>query len=127
MAVNISQYMVAINGVTLDPQPKAEDGLIWSLQDVHSGDSGRAEDGTMIMTVVAKKRKLQFKFPPMPLSKAQAILALIDSQYFSVSYFDPKAGARETRTFYKGDRSATWYAYAFKSQLSSLQFNVIEQ
>lgn len=118
---------VAINGTYLNPQPQFDGGLTWALQDIHSADSGRAEDGTMIFTVVGKKRKLNFKFAPMSASQANAILALTTPNTFTVSYYDPQENVRKTGTFYKGDRTAEWYSFANeKGEVKSLTFNVIE-
>lgn len=126
MSVDISNYVVKINGTTLDPQPKFDGGLIWSSQDVMADGTGRAEDGNMILLYVGRKRKLQFKFPFMSAAKAKAILDLINPLTFSVTYYDPEDGAVATRTFYKGDRQVDWYSYTTTSPYKELSFNVIE-
>ena len=118
---------VAIDGTFLDPQPLLDGGLTWRLQDIHSADSGRAEDGTMIFTVVGKKRKLEFKFPSMSTTQAHSILALTTPDTFTVSYYDPQDNARKSGTFYKGDRTAEWFSFAHEQgEIKSLTFNVIE-
>ncbi len=127
MDVDISKYPVMINGTKLDPQPLADGGLIWSDQDVQSANSGRMEDGSMDMEVVAKKVKLQFKFPATTTAKVSAILKLIDDTYFNVEYFDPKLNERATKKFYKGDRTVTWYSFTTAYKYKELSFNVIEK
>jgi hypothetical protein len=118
---------VSIAGTVLDPQPDAKGGLVWSLMDIQSSDSGRTEDGTMQMTVVAQKRKLNFKFSNITAEKATAILSLMQSTFFDVTYFDPLLNAPTTKTFYKGDRKASWYSFVCGADFSELSFNLIEQ
>lgn len=125
MALN-QDYLIAINGVVLDPQPKM-DGYKWSWNGVQTHDSGRAEDGTMIITEVARKRKLEFEFPAMSPAKAHAILGLVEPVFFTVTYFDLKDLQRETRTFYKGDPNADWYSFCMRNALKGMKFNVIER
>lgn len=120
-------YPVLIQGVTLDPQPLFDGGLKWSWNGVQTADSGRAEDGGMIITEVARKRKLEFKFPAMTPYQATDILSLIDPVFFQVTYYDLADGAYETRTFYKGDPSAEWYSFCMRHALSGMEFNVIEK
>lgn len=122
-----SSYYVKINGTTLSPQPKADGGLSVSYQDVHSADSGRDESGSMHFKVVARKIKLQFKFPPMTASQASTILGLINDPTFDVTFFDLETNAARTITCYKGDRSSDWYSFVIAhAHLNGLSFNVIE-
>ena len=129
MLMDISQYTVKINGVELDPQPDFKGGLIWSLQDIQSADSGRAEDGTMIINYVGSKRKLQFKWSNKTMAQIESILELIPAEtvFFPVTYYDPQNRRMETRTFYKGDRSMDWYSFRTDVNASSFSFNVIER
>lgn len=122
----IYNYPIKIQNVTLDPQPKLN-GFKWSWNGVQTHDSGRAEDGTMWITEVARKRKLEFQFAPMTPAKAHAILDLIEPVFFEVTYYDLKDAQYETRTFYKGDPSADWYSFCMSRALKGMKFNVIER
>lgn len=125
MATDISSRLVAISGVTLNPQPSA---LICGLQDIQSSDAGRTESGKMVMTIIATKRKLSFTFSMLSAAETAEILSLMDEAFFPVTYFDTRLNARTTKTFYKGDRSSEWYNFNFSNmEFKSLTFDLIEQ
>lgn len=126
MAVDISSYLFKLGTITI--QPKSPGGLKWSIQSVQSADSGRAEDGTMIATLVAKKRKLEVKYANLSPTDAAAILAEVcGNMFFNVQYYDVLNAQSETRTFYVGDRSVDWYNFNVERGLENLSFNLIEQ
>ena len=125
MSVDISNYLFHLGNI--DIQPKVS-GLKWSIMSIQSADSGRAEDGTMIATLVAKKRKLEVSYSNLTPEDASAILAEVcGNMFFDVTYYDVLDAQQETRTFYVGDRSTNWYNYYIERGLENLQFNLIEQ
>ena len=95
------------------------------IQDVDY-DSGRTADGLMHRNRVSIKRKLEFTFPPTSDEVGlSGILAQFGTESFYLKYFDPQAGAAQTRRFYTGDRSMP--VYNFKLKLwDSMTFNVVE-
>jgi len=126
MSVDISQYFFQLGDITI--QPASPGGLKWSIMSVQSADSGRAEDGKMIATLVAKKRKLELKYANLTPEDAKAILEEVcGDMFFEVTYYDVLAGEQETRTFYVGDRSLDWYNYNIERGIENLAFNLIEQ
>ena len=126
MAVDISNYELHLGNVTI--QPKHQGGIKWSIQSVQSADSGRAEDGTMIATLVARKRKLELKYANLTPDEAKAILEVVcGDMFFDVTYYDVLAGEQQTRTFYVGDRSLDWYNFNIEKGIENLAFNIIEQ
>lgn len=126
MSVDISQYFFQLGDITI--QPASPGGLKWSIMSVQSADSGRAEDGTMIATLVAKKRKLELKYANLTPEDAKAILEEVcGDMFFEVTYYDVLAGEQETRTFYVGDRSLDWYNFNIERGIENLAFNLIEQ
>lgn len=126
MSVDISQYFFQLGDITIQPASPA--GLKWSIMSVQSADSGRAEDGTMIATLVAKKRKLELKYANLTPEDAKAILEEVcGDMFFEVTYYDVLAGEQETRTFYVGDRSLDWYNFNIERGIENLAFNLIEQ
>ncbi len=130
MAVDISGYLFHLDAVndTITIQPKSPGGLKWSIMSIQSADSGRAEDGTMIATMVAKKRKLELKYANLTPEDAKAILEEVcGDMFFEVTYYDVLAGEQETRTFYVGDRSLDWYNFNIERGIENLAFNLIEQ
>jgi len=126
MSVDISQYFFQLGDITI--QPASPGGLKWSIMSVQSADSGRAEDGTMIATLVAKKRKLELKYANLTPEDAKAILEEVcGDMFFEVTYYDVLVGEQETRTFYVGDRSLDWYNFNIERGIENLAFNLIEQ
>lgn len=126
MSVDISQYFFQLGDITI--QPASPGGLKWSIMSVQSADSGRAEDGTMIATLVAKKRKLELKYANLTPEDAKAILEEVcGDMFFEVTYYDVLSGEQETRTFYVGDRSLDWYNFNIERGIENLAFNLIEQ
>lgn len=125
MRADISNYLFHLGDIEI--QPKLS-GLKWSIMSIQSADSGRAEDGTMIATMVAKKRKLEVSYANLSPEDAAAILDVVcGDMFFEVTYYDVLDAQQETRTFYVGDRSINWYNYNIERGLENLQFNLIEQ
>ena len=126
MSVDISRYFFQLGDITI--QPASPGGLKWSIMSIQSADSGRAENGEMIATLVAKKRKLEIKYANLTPEDAKAILEEVSGDmFFEVTYYDVLAGEQETRTFYVGDRSTDWYNYNIERGLENLAFNIIEK
>ena len=126
MSVDISRYFFQLGDITI--QPASPGGLKWSIMSIQSADSGRAENGEMIATLVAKKRKLEIKYANLTPEDAKAILEEVSGDmFFEVTYYDVLAGEQETRTFYVGDRSTDWYNYNIERGLENLAFNRIEK
>lgn len=129
-SVDISKYIFHLDAEndTVKAQPQSPGGLKWSIMSIQSADSGRAEDGKMIATLVAKKRKLEIKYANLTPDDAAAILAIVcGDMFFDVTYYDVLAGEQQTRTFYVGDRSLDWYNYNIERGIENLAFNLIEQ
>lgn len=125
MRADISNYLFHLGDIEI--QPKLS-GLKWSIMSIQSADSGRAEDGTMIATMVAKKRKLEVSYANLSPEDAAAILDVVcGDMFFDVTYYDVLDAQQETRTFYVGDRSINWYNYNIERGLENLAFNLIEQ
>ena len=97
----------------------------WKLSDVSSADAGRTEDGKMHKERITSKVHLELEWQKVSDSVASTILAAFQPEYVSVEYYDYKALAFQTKTFYVGDRSVTSYNRAMK--LSTISFNIIEQ
>ena len=97
----------------------------WKLSDVSSAKAGRTEDGLMHKMRITQKVHLELGWNNIPDATAQAILAAFNPEYISVNYWDYKANAFLTKTFYVGDRQVT--TYNRRQGLSSVSFNIIEQ
>lgn len=117
--------MLKINGTAI-PTPET---MEWSLQDLSSDSSGRTLDGTMHKDIVTKKRKLSCAWLPMSWAKAAAFLQLVSaSAFFELTYPDLASGTDETRTFYVGDRKASYFRWnEGKEIVSGIAFDFIER
>jgi hypothetical protein len=56
---------------------------------------------------------------------AQTILTAFQPEYINVNYYDYKAMAFQSKTFYVGDRTVSAYNRAM--HISTISFNIIEQ
>lgn len=100
--------LIHVNGVAIsDPSELSVD-----LMDVSASDSGRTEDGIMHKNRISSKRKLTMKWPAVEKDVASSIIQPFLPEYVSITYYDPYAGATQTRTFYTGDKKMPvlfWY------------------
>lgn len=112
----------SVGGVVI-PAPSKYD---WMESDVSSADAGRTEDGKMHKEMITKKVHIELEWENVGDETAQTVLqAFSNSEYFSVNYWDYKAMAFLTKTFYVGDRTVSAYNRAMK--ISTISFNIIEQ
>ena len=97
------------------------------IEDVHAEDSGRNENGSMIIRIVARKRKLNAKWPPLSFADGKLLTEIFESgTYHSVTYPEPTTGANATKTFYVGSRGSNLYNKTM-GIWDSIEFNLIEK
>lgn len=111
----------SVGGVTV-PVPSKYD---WKLSDVSAADAGRTEDALMHKMRIAQKVHIELEWQNITDADAQVILVAFQPEYISIQYYDYKALAFQTKTFYVGDRSVTTYSRLLGR--STLSFNIIEQ
>lgn len=114
--------LISINGTAL-PTPS---GLIVDTDDITNAE--RNASGTMIIELIATKRKLELTWANIKNSDMITVRGLIESNVtMSATYIDPNTGTTRTGTFYKGDRSAGllryWYGEVY---WKDFKFNLIE-
>lgn len=113
----------SVGGVTNLPVPSKYD---WKLSDVSAADAGRTEDALMHKMMIAQKVHIELEWQNVSDSAARQILAAFNaSEYLNVNYYDYKAMAYQTKTFYVGDRSVT--SYNRVRGIGTVSFNIIEQ
>ena len=112
----------SVGGNTSLPCPSKYD---WKLSDVSSADAGRTEDGLMHKERITSKVHLELEWQNVSDADASAILAAFQPEYISVNYYDYKALAFQTKTFYVGDRSVS--AYNRRMGIGTITFNIIER
>ena len=105
------------------PAPSKYD---WKLSDVSAPDAGRTLDGKMHKMRVTQKVHIELEWQNVNDTTARTVLqAFSANEYFSVTYWDYRAMAYLTKTFYVGDRSVSAYNRVLK--IGTISFNIIEQ
>ena len=74
---------------------------------------------------ITSKVHLELEWQNVSDADASAILAAFQPEYISVKYYDYKALAFQTKTFYVGDRSVS--AYNRRMGIGTIAFNIIER
>ena len=99
-----------------------------NLESLASEDSGRTDDGVMHINWVLKKiRKVQIELPPSTADVFAPLLAAVQGQTYSLTYFDPLANAEKTITAYTSTSSSELYSGVLYNGLwQGTQFNAIE-
>jgi len=116
------------NVITIDSINVADPSeLKVDIEDIHAEDSGRNEKGDMIIRIVARKRKLTLKWPPLSFADGKTLTQIFASgTYHSVWYPDPVLGTWTTKTFYVGSRGANLFNSVLKVW-DSIDFDLIER
>ena len=99
-----------------------------NLERLASEDSGRTDDGVIDINWVLKKiRKVQIELPPSTADVFAPLLAAVQGQTYSLTYFDPLANAEKTITAYTSKGSSSLYSGVLYNGLwQGTQFNAIE-
>ena len=98
---------------------------VYMLNDVSAADAGRTEDGKMHKLRITQKVKLELEWQNVNDTDANTILTAFQPEYISINYYDYKAKAFSTKTFYVGDRKVESYSRA--RGIGSISFNIIER
>lgn len=109
---------------------KAPQEFSVGYQTIDADTSGRNASGTMVRDIISEKVKLEIKWGPLSDEEISDALNAVDSDFFEVSYPDPKSGGIATKTFYVGDRTAPLYSWNEKFgaiKWQGLSMNFIEK
>ena len=98
------------------------------LESLASEDSGRTDDGVMhINWILRKIRKVFIEMPPSTTANIAPLLAAVQGQTYSLTYFDPLDNAEKTITAYTSKGSSSLYSGVLYNGLwQGTQFNAIE-
>ncbi len=110
MATSITELYV--NGVAL-PTPALQ-GVTITHNKVWSSNTGRTASGNLVGTIVAIKRKLSIRWPPLTEQQVSLIQDAVndpDHPFSTVRYRDAD-GQEVTCTMYFGDPSYTQYSWS---------------
>lgn len=99
-----------------------------NLESLASEDSGRTDDGVMRINWILKKiRKIEIQVAPSTTADIAPLLAAVQGQTYSLTYFDPLANAEKTITAYTSTSSSELYSGILYNGLwQGTQFNAIE-
>lgn len=119
-------------GGTDFPEPSFPDGYNIGIFDVVKNSNRDASTGLLYVEKLTQKTKIEIKYKKLTPTQYSTILTTLSSSFFfTVTYFDPRTGAKNTGTFYVGDRKngTFWYDSATDSIESwrDISFNLIEQ
>lgn len=93
-------------GSTAIPDPT---GCAVNIHPLHGQDSGRTADGKMHTTVITTKRDVELSYNYIPQAQLSALLALVNVQYYNLTYLDPQKGVT-TIECYGSDLSQTMHS-----------------
>lgn len=117
-----------VDGVQL-PTPALE-GITITTNKIWSSNTGRLENsGEMAGTIVARKRKLEIRWPPLTMEQCQIIEQAVSSTTpFHTLKFTDMIGTAQEMTVYFGDPSYTIYSYSRGIQrLTDVSVSAIEK
>ena len=100
-----------VDGVQL-PTP-AVGGMTITTNKIWSANTGRLESsGEMAGTIVAKKRKIEIKWPPLSMEKVKIIEDIVSSMdpFHTLQYTDMTGTTGEIQVYF-GDPAYNLYAY----------------
>lgn len=118
-----------VNGTQL-PTPKLE-GLVITSNKIWSANTGRLETtGEMAGTIVAIKRKVEIKWPPLTMAEVATIETAVSNKNtpFSTLRYTDMTGTTKTVTVYFGDPSYTIHSYSQGNQrIENVAVSAIEK
>lgn len=96
----------------------AAGGINVTDEPVWSSNTGRSTTGKMIGDIVAWKKTIEVKWPPLTFAQVSAIRSAIKSggEFFDISYYDLATGSMKTTKVYCGNIPRTLYSLAAKHQ-----------
>lgn len=90
--------------------------IIPSFESLVSDNSGRADDGTMHIEWIKRKiRKFEITMPPMTPTEAQALLALVQGQEYTLTVFDISTNSEQNVSVYTSGSKAQCYSGVLNS------------
>ncbi len=119
----MANNLLKINGSYV----KSPQSLKVTISDL-DGNTTRSANGLLTRDRIAVKRKLDCDWGPLTQSECSSLLSAVVSEFFTVTYLDPKDGI-VTKTMYVGDRSEELYNYGDGTSplWASLSMNFIER
>lgn len=116
-----NRTLAANNGKVLMPSSFSVE-----YEDVSASNAGRTEDGTMWKLKIGTVRKLSLEWQNIDSRLVQNVLSAFETEYFWVTFYNPKTTSYVESQFYAGNKTMPLYSGALNIW-TSLQVNLIER
>lgn len=99
-----------------------------NLESLAGPDSGRTDDGVMHIDWIFRRiRKIEIEMPPCDSTAAARILAAVQGQEYTLTYFDPLDNNEKQIGVYTSNSAGDLYSGIIRNGLwQGLAFNAIE-
>lgn len=106
-------YIKTHNSAGQMPEP-AHQGVTITEEPIWSSDTGRAQNGKLVGDIVAYKRTVEVRWPPLSFADSKKLRdALVNAgEFFSIWYNDFNGSTEETLTVYCSNIPRTLYSVA---------------
>lgn len=93
-----------------------------------TSNSGRADDGTMVITWVRQNiRKVEITMPPMKMSALSSLLSAVSGKKYNMTFHDPRTNTEVTVQMYTSNAEGECYSGVLHNGLyQGVQFSAIE-
>ena len=93
-----------------------------------TANSGRADDGTMVINWVRQNiRKIEIEMPPMKMAALSTLLTAVSGKKYSMTFHDPRSNAEVTIQVYTSNSQGECYSGVLLNGLyQGVQFSAIE-
>lgn len=98
--------LLKINGVEIAEYPK--EFSVTPLDLDNDASTTRTANGSLVRDRIAVKRQIEMAWGILSWATISAILTAMQDEFFTFYYPDPMVGAYVTKTFYVGNRPATF-------------------
>ena len=113
-----------VNSV-MEFKPKS---LKFTYDSLAKANSGRSDDGTMVIEWVRKNiRKIEVEMPPMNATKLHYLLIRVSGKKYDMTFYDPRTGSEVTVQMYTSNSNGDCYSGVLYNGLyQGVQFSAIE-
>ena len=102
--------------------------LKFTYDSLAKANSGRSDDGTMVIDWVRKNiRKIEITMPPMKASTLDNLLRRVSGQKYDMTFYDPRTASEVTVQMYTSNTSGECYSgVLYNGMYEGVQFSAIE-
>lgn len=102
--------------------------LKFTYDSLAKANSGRSDDGTMVISWVRKNiRKIEVEMPPMKASALHLLLIRVSGKKYDMTFYDPRTGEEVTVQMYTSNSAGDCYSgVLYNGMYEGVQFSAIE-